>query len=53
MCVVRATEATIKTSSSGDKLKTAQLPTFKKILGRVSPGVDPWFSCGVELKVAS
>lgn len=40
VCVVRAIEAVIKTSNSGDKLKTTSfedLPTVKKGLGRMSP----------------
>ena len=39
MCVVRAIEAVIKTSKSGDKLKATtfeDLPTVKKVLGRMS-----------------
>ena len=43
VCVVRAIEAIVKTASSGDKLKATsfeELPTVKKVFGRVSPSVE-------------
>ena len=43
VCVVRAMESVIKTSSSGDKLKATSfedLPTVKKVLHRMSDGDD-------------
>ena len=43
VCVVRAIEAVVKTSKSGDKLKATHfedLPTVKKVLGRLSHSDD-------------
>ena len=44
VCVVRAIESVIKTSNSVDKLRTTtfeDLPTLKKVIGRMSDGDDP------------
>ena len=56
VCVVRAIEAVVKTSKAGDKLKATRfedLPTVKKVLGRISrsneSGTESMVYQGVQL----